>query len=164
MSNENPQVAPPLSINLSKHVPSYPLLQNGTFHFKVHKVEVKDTASGEGKYASVELKTVQAATSRTGEPLQPGVSVFETFNLVPSGKMKAKENGGWNIIADTVAPFIQSIEGGVPNADLATMATWFPSLQGRLLKATIGYVPAGTDKRTGKTFKEKNEVTTWHRA
>jgi hypothetical protein len=152
-NNDINMMAPPLDMDLASVDTSLPLLKDGEYyHFVIEKAELKKTNDGKGRFISIDMKTTMPASDIKGQPLGPGVHVFDNQNVVPTGKAT------WDMIQRNVGAFVQSIEGGVPGARLSTVDQWVPTLPGRTLKAKIGYVPEGVSKKDGKAYKAKNEV------
>ena len=150
--NETNQMAPPLDEDLSKVDTSFPLLADGIYQFKIDEAKVQPTKDGKGKFIHLKLSTTMPAISVKGENLVAGINVFDNRNLVPTGKAT------WDMIKRGVGEFIQAIEGGVSGATLSGMEQLVPTLQGRTLKAKVGYAPERIDKATGRQFKANNEI------
>ena len=137
-----------------------PLLADGVYDLRIDKAEVKPTAAPGGKLVHLDLVTTDPSTSRTGQPLGAGIHAFDNVNTVPTGK------ASWEMVLRNVGALVQA--AGLTPADLAVAGpnaqaqstnadAWAPLLQGRVVRASIGYEPAGVSK-AGKSFKEKNVI------
>jgi fructosamine-3-kinase len=159
--------APPLDGDLGSVDTSFPLLSDREpyYDLRVEKVEMKTSKAGKAM-ASVQLVNVAPATGMKGEQLPAGsVSVFENLNLEPSGK------SDWNIVTRNVAQVVQAAGltskngfdwkqfGATTQEQCMNGARWLPQLQGKIIRAKVGYEPAGT--RDGKNYREKNVIVTY---
>lgn len=148
-------VAPPLNMDLASVDTSMPLLADGIQDLLIEKAEIKSTRDGKGQYVSLDLKTTDPATSRKGEPLGAGIHVFDNLNLNPTGAAT------WDIVLRNVAAFTQALEFSPGQARLENgrinAEEWVPTLPGKIVRAKVGYAPAGTSKE-GRAFREKNTI------
>jgi hypothetical protein len=143
-------IAPPLDIDLNTVDTSMPLIANGeVVDFNFAKIEVKETNKKDGLYLNVDLKTVSPTKSVKNETLNPGMHVFATLMLNPTGK------GTWEMVQRNIAEVTQAT--GLSCTLSEFINGGWQQLQGRNVRAKVAYIPEGPDK-TGTVRKAKNEV------
>ena len=103
---------------------------------------------------ALEHKNIGPVPGRKGEVIQAnGLTLFNNVNTVPTGK------SNWDIVKRGMAELIQAIPGGVPGAGLNNVDTWAPQLQGKVVRARVGFEAAGTAMKNGeRTKKDRNTL------
>lgn len=145
--------APPLDLDLNTVDVSRPLLADGVYDLTISKAELKSAAGGTNNMLSLEMKTTAPAKARDGADIGAGgCVVFHNIMLAPSGK------SNWDMIKRNAGELVQGVRPTVPGAGLGNVQVWVPQLTGKLVRVNVGWAPAGTSPKNGKSFKEKNEV------
>ena len=147
-------MAPPLDMDLNSVDTSLPIIQDSD---TIQEVQVAECTVGTSKsnlpMLKLRLDTIAPTTSTEGKPLGPGIPVFETLMLQPSGK------SDWGMVTRNVGAVVQGLLGRpVQWGDFVANAATL--LQGQTGRVKIGVEPAGTDKN-GKAFKAKNVIKLW---
>lgn len=144
--------APPLNLDLASVDTSLPLIADGIYDFRVEKAEIKETNAKDGKYINLDLVTVAPSKSVKGEDLGPGVHVFDSVMMNPTGK------GTWEMVNRNLAMLVQAAAFPPGTARRDNIPEWAQQLTGRTLRISIGFVPAGISQKNGKPYRAKNEV------
>jgi len=148
--------AMPLDIDLNSVDTSMPLINNNEIvDLTVSKLEKKPTKTPGGQILSLEFKTATPCKSVKGEDLSPGVTVFHNINLVPTGKATA------DMVVRNIAQFTQAAGFSGTLADFINGG--FATLQGKVVRAKVAYIPEGPDK-TGVLRRAKNEISVFMKA
>lgn len=142
--------APPLDTDLSGVDTSLPLFADGSIvDFTLDKIEQKPTKDGKGVMLSIDHKSITAASTNDGKPLNPGAHVFNNVMLVPTGK------ADWDMVTRNVASITQA--AGLNCTLVEFIKGRWMELQGKTVRAKLRFVPEGPDK-TGVVRRAKNEV------
>lgn len=156
MANEI--VAPPLDIDLNTVDTSMPLIADGSIaDLQIKKVELKNTSTPGVQMLAIDFATTSPTKAQDGADLGAGIHVFHNLVLVPSGK------GTWDMVARNVGALVQNAGVQVPGSSFAEQlqnltANYVALLQGAQVRAKLKVQPEGVDKKTGKSFRAKNEV------
>lgn len=142
----------PLDTDLSSVDTSFPVIAAGQIvDFAVTGAEVMTNDSNTLK---LELTTTGSCQSTKGDSLPPGVKIFHTVNLKPTGK------SNWDIVMRGAAQLIQGLKmTGVKIGDLSN--DWAKAnLIGKTPRLRVGVEAEGTGK-DGKWRPARNNVAEW---
>jgi hypothetical protein len=149
--------APPLDLDLNTVDTSMPLIAEGSVaDFRFVKVEKRNTATPGVTMLSLDAVTASPTKAQDGNDLGEGIHVFHNLVLSPSGK------ANWDMVIRNIASVTQSCGVSCTYAELCDNAPAL--LQGKTFRARVGISPAGVDRKTGKSFRAKNELTVFMKA
>lgn len=143
-------IAPPLDIDLASVDTSMPLLVETIYDLRIDTAEIKKTNDGKGEIVNLVLVTTAPATSKVGEPLNPGVKVFDRAMTTPVGKAT------WAMVTQNLGAITQAAKLPPGVARLNNIPEWVPQLVGRTVRCKVGYEPEGS--KNGKSYKAKNTI------
>src|SRR2546421_9854692 len=162
--NETIQTSPPpelLDLVLASVDTSFPVLQPGLYELVVKEASVEKTAAGDGEMLVVQLATTQPSRDVKGNTLNPGTVLFHRVGLKPTDKYDHLA------IVKNVARVTQAMKPQVSmKAD--SIFNGFNSackaFVGRLLTAKIETMPAGVDKKSGRSLPPTNAISQFEKA
>jgi hypothetical protein len=138
-----------LDMDLATVDTSRQLLAKGLYDLRVTKAEIEPSSGTPPiDVLKLELASTAPASSDKGETLDPGVPVYHTCSLAPSGKATVK------MVVQNVASIVQA--AGLTGVTVAGARLWFKQLEGRNLRCRVDLRPEQT--KDGRTFQPRNEI------
>ena len=151
----------PLNESFENISTSFPLIADGHYDLVCKEATLVKTNAGD-PMLKLQLATTVPTTSRAGEDIPPGAVVFHNVTLRPTGDATARMINQ-NIGEVVQAAGITSAEMGAPKLseqlDRLINGQWHLAFQGRVMRCTVGYKPAGVAKKTGKSYEAHNVIT-----
>lgn len=127
---------------------TYPVLESGAYLFRITSVDEALTQKGK-RQLKIKLELEQAAKDTKGHEVKPGYVITDFVSL----EKKVEPNG--DVKYDPVKRLVQVFEQ-ILGARPASLDT--DLLIGKTVVAQVKYVAETTDKDTGDTYPEKNQI------